>query len=139
MNAPLKTIRDRYIGEQIAAFYAAGYWQPTSFNALVVEQAARRGGQTFVFDCTTSPASRARSSRDQLQQGARRRRSLPQQACPLPLTILRGKLPDGSDLTGPFAVAAGRGAAATAACRRAVHVRTPVRVGPDKYPVELDV
>jgi len=54
MNAPIKTIRDRYSGEQIAAFYAAGYWQPTSFNALVVEQATRRGDQTFVFDSTTS-------------------------------------------------------------------------------------
>ena len=28
MNAPIKTIRDRYSEEQIAAFYAAGYWQP---------------------------------------------------------------------------------------------------------------
>jgi len=54
MNAPIKTIRDRYREEQIAAFYAAGYWQPTSFNALVAEQAARRGDQTFVFDSTTS-------------------------------------------------------------------------------------
>jgi cyclohexanecarboxylate-CoA ligase len=54
MNAPIKTIRDRYSEEQIAEFYAAGYWQPTSFNALVAEQAARRGDQTFVFDSTTS-------------------------------------------------------------------------------------
>jgi len=54
MNAPIKTVRDRYSDERIAAFYAAGYWQPTSFNALVAEQAARRGDQTFVFDSTTS-------------------------------------------------------------------------------------
>jgi cyclohexanecarboxylate-CoA ligase len=54
MNAPIKSIRDRYSDEQIAAFYAAGYWQASSFNALVVEQAARRGEQTFVFDSTTS-------------------------------------------------------------------------------------
>jgi len=54
MNAPIKAVRDRYGEEQIAAFYAAGYWQPTSFNALVAEQAARRGDQTFVFDSTTS-------------------------------------------------------------------------------------
>lgn len=54
MNAPIKTVRDRYSEEQIAAFYAAGYWQPTSFSALVAEQAARRGAQTFVFDSTTS-------------------------------------------------------------------------------------
>jgi cyclohexanecarboxylate-CoA ligase len=54
MNAPIKTVRDRYSGERIAAFYAAGYWQPASFNALVAEQAARRGDQVFVFDSTTS-------------------------------------------------------------------------------------
>src|SRR5438132_5196267 len=54
MNAPIKTIRDRYSEEQIAAYRAAGYWQQTSFNTLLVEQAARRGGQTFVFDSTTS-------------------------------------------------------------------------------------
>src|SRR5713226_6645334 len=54
MNAPIKTVRDRYSGERIAAFYAAGYWQPASFNMLVAEQAARRGDQTFVFDSTTS-------------------------------------------------------------------------------------
>ena len=54
MNAPIKTVRDRYSDERIAAFYAAGYWQPASFNAVVAEQAARRGDQTFVFDSTTS-------------------------------------------------------------------------------------
>src|SRR5713101_482750 len=54
MNAPIKTVRDRYSGERITEFYAAGYWQPTSFNALVAEQAAHRGDQTFVFDSTTS-------------------------------------------------------------------------------------
>src|SRR5260370_32776409 len=54
VNAPIKTVRDRYSEEGIAAFYAMGYWQPTSFNALVAEQAARRGDQTFVFDSTTS-------------------------------------------------------------------------------------
>src|SRR5260370_2097071 len=54
MNAPTKTVRDRYSDERIAAFYAAGYWQPASFNAVVAEQAARRGDQVFVFDSTTS-------------------------------------------------------------------------------------
>src|SRR6202007_1600016 len=54
MNAPIKTVRDRYSGERIAAFYAGGYWQSASFNAVVTEQAARRGDQTFVFDSTTS-------------------------------------------------------------------------------------
>src|SRR6266487_2239316 len=50
----MKTVRDRYSDERIAAFYAAGYWQSASFNALVAEQAARRGDQVFVFDSTTS-------------------------------------------------------------------------------------
>src|SRR5260370_31414649 len=54
MNAPTKTVRDRYSSERIAAFYAAGYWQSASFNAVVAEQAARRGDQAFVFDSTTS-------------------------------------------------------------------------------------
>jgi len=54
MSAPTKTVRDRYSEERIAAFYAAGYWQPTSFNSLVAEQAARRGDRAFVFDSTTS-------------------------------------------------------------------------------------
>src|SRR6266487_2815777 len=50
----MKTVRDRYSDERIAAFYAAGYWQSASFNAVVAEQAARRGDQVFVFDSTTS-------------------------------------------------------------------------------------
>ena len=54
MNAPIKAVGDRYSGEQIASYYAAGHWQPASFNALAAEQAARRGDQTFVFDSTTS-------------------------------------------------------------------------------------
>ena len=33
MSAPIKTVRDRYSDERIAAFYAAGYWQSASFNA----------------------------------------------------------------------------------------------------------
>ena len=54
INVPIKAVGDRYSGEQIASYYAAGHWQPASFNALVAEQAARRGDQTFVFDSTTS-------------------------------------------------------------------------------------
>jgi acyl-CoA synthetase (AMP-forming)/AMP-acid ligase II len=54
VNAVIRTVRDRYSAEQIAAFHAAGHWRPDSFNALVVEQAARRGEQTFIFDSTTS-------------------------------------------------------------------------------------
>jgi len=54
MNAGLKTIRDRYTDEQIAGFYDGGFWQTTSFSALVAEQAERRAEQVFVFDSTTS-------------------------------------------------------------------------------------
>jgi acyl-CoA synthetase (AMP-forming)/AMP-acid ligase II len=54
MAAPINSVRDRYTEEQIDGFYAAGYWQPASFNAVLAEQAARRGDQTFVFDSTTS-------------------------------------------------------------------------------------
>ncbi|HEY3003773.1 MAG TPA: AMP-binding protein, partial [Kribbellaceae bacterium] len=54
MSAPTKTVRDRYTDDQIAGFYAAGYWQPGSFTALAAEQAGRRGDQTFIFDSTTS-------------------------------------------------------------------------------------
>ncbi len=48
MNAPIEAVGDRYSGEQIASYYAAGHWQPASFNALAAGQAARRGDQTFV-------------------------------------------------------------------------------------------
>jgi acyl-CoA synthetase (AMP-forming)/AMP-acid ligase II len=54
MTAPLKTIHDRYTDEQIAGFYEAGFWQPTSFNDLVTQQARERGDQQFVFDNDTS-------------------------------------------------------------------------------------
>lgn len=54
MNAPIRTVRDRYSEDQIAGFYAAGYWTPASFTALAVEQAERRPEQTFIFDSTTS-------------------------------------------------------------------------------------
>jgi cyclohexanecarboxylate-CoA ligase len=54
MSSPVKTVRDRYTDDQIAAFYAAGYWQTTSFTAVAAEQAAGRGGRTFIFDSTTS-------------------------------------------------------------------------------------
>jgi len=54
MPAPLKTIGDRYTDAEIAAFYEAGYWQPTSFNQLLAERAAERPDATYVFDSTTS-------------------------------------------------------------------------------------
>jgi cyclohexanecarboxylate-CoA ligase len=54
MGTATKTVHDRYSDEQIAAYYASGFWQPTSFNAVVREQATARADQTFVFDSTTS-------------------------------------------------------------------------------------
>jgi cyclohexanecarboxylate-CoA ligase len=52
--APLKSIHDRYSDDEIAAFYEAGFWQPTSFNDLVAERATEHPDDTFVFDSTTS-------------------------------------------------------------------------------------
>ena len=54
MAAELKTVRDRYTEDEIASYYAQGYWQPDSFNALVKAQAGERGAQDFIFDSTTS-------------------------------------------------------------------------------------
>lgn len=54
MSAALKTVHDRYTDAEIASYYDAGFWQPTSFNALVAERAAERPDATFVFDTTTS-------------------------------------------------------------------------------------
>src|SRR5690349_16747042 len=54
MAAELKTVHDRYTDAEIASYYDAGFWQPTSFNALVAERAAERPDATFVFDTTTS-------------------------------------------------------------------------------------
>lgn len=50
----LKTVHDRYTPEEIASYYEAGYWQETSFNALVAEQVARTPDATYVFDSTAS-------------------------------------------------------------------------------------
>jgi cyclohexanecarboxylate-CoA ligase len=54
MAASLKTIHDRYTDAEIAAYYGAGYWQSTSFNALLAQQAAERPDQPFVFDSSVS-------------------------------------------------------------------------------------
>ncbi|MBZ5738375.1 AMP-binding protein [Nocardioides mangrovi] len=54
MAAALKTVRDRYTDVEIAAYYYAGSWQPTSFNQLLAEQARAQPDDTFVFDSTTS-------------------------------------------------------------------------------------
>jgi acyl-CoA synthetase (AMP-forming)/AMP-acid ligase II len=52
--APLKNVHDRYSDEEIAAYYDAGFWQRSSFNTLLAEQATARPDATFVFDSTTS-------------------------------------------------------------------------------------
>ena len=54
MAAPIKSVHDRYGDDDIAAYYDSGFWQPTSFNGLVAEQAAARPDKTFVFDSTTT-------------------------------------------------------------------------------------
>jgi acyl-CoA synthetase (AMP-forming)/AMP-acid ligase II len=54
MAAPTRTVHDRYGDDDIAAYYASGFWQPTSFNGLVAQQASARPDQTFVFDSTTA-------------------------------------------------------------------------------------
>lgn len=52
--AALKNVHDRYTDEEISSYYEAGFWQPTSFNALVAEQVSQRPDSTFVFDTTTA-------------------------------------------------------------------------------------
>ncbi|KRF21095.1 fatty-acid--CoA ligase [Nocardioides sp. Soil797] len=52
--AALKNVHDRYSDEEIASYYEAGFWQKTSYNALVARQAEERPDATFVFDSTTS-------------------------------------------------------------------------------------
>jgi cyclohexanecarboxylate-CoA ligase len=50
----LKTIRDRYSADQIAAYYRAGFWEESSFGQVIASQAADRPDQVFIFDSTTS-------------------------------------------------------------------------------------
>ncbi|KQY50083.1 MULTISPECIES: AMP-binding protein [unclassified Nocardioides] len=52
--AALKNVHDRYTDEEIASYYEAGFWQRTSFNALVAQQVEERPDSTFVFDSTSS-------------------------------------------------------------------------------------
>lgn len=54
MPAVLPTVRSRYSDEEIASYYASGYWQTSSFFDLVEAQADARPDCTFVFDGTTS-------------------------------------------------------------------------------------
>lgn len=50
MSTPFATVHDRYSDEQISAYYAAGYWQPTSFSDVVAEQARLRPDKLAFFD-----------------------------------------------------------------------------------------
>jgi acyl-coenzyme A synthetase/AMP-(fatty) acid ligase len=52
--APSKTVHDRYSDAEIASFYEAGFWQESSFNALLAERAAEQPSDVYVFDSTTS-------------------------------------------------------------------------------------
>jgi cyclohexanecarboxylate-CoA ligase len=54
MSGPVTTIHDRYTAEEIAANYASGAWQPSSFFDLVARQAQAHPDRRFVFDGTTS-------------------------------------------------------------------------------------
>ena len=54
MAEPLKGVRDRYSDAEIAHYYEQGYWQTTSFNSLLAEQASARGDSDYVIDRFTS-------------------------------------------------------------------------------------
>ncbi|WP_028652697.1 AMP-binding protein [Nocardioides halotolerans] len=54
MAAPLKTVHDRYTDAEIATYYEAGFWQDTSFNALLAARAAEQPDDEYIFDSTTS-------------------------------------------------------------------------------------
>src|SRR4051794_25531869 len=48
------TVHERYTDDQIADFYASGYWEHTTFTDLVLAQLGERGDKALVFDGTTS-------------------------------------------------------------------------------------
>lgn len=50
MSAPLKTVRDRYSDVDIERYYRAGFWQPSSFSAVVRARAASHPDKTYVCD-----------------------------------------------------------------------------------------
>ena len=54
MVEQLKTVRDRYSDADIASYYEQGYWQPTSFYALVGNQAKERPDAPFLVDSASS-------------------------------------------------------------------------------------
>lgn len=47
------TVHDRYTDEEIAAYYAAGFWESTTLTDLVARQAVGRGDAVFVLDGST--------------------------------------------------------------------------------------
>lgn len=54
MAGPTATIHERYGDADIAAYYAAGHWQPLSFYELISERAKTGGDRRFCFDDTSS-------------------------------------------------------------------------------------
>ncbi|SNQ47697.1 Cyclohexanecarboxylate-CoA ligase [Frankia canadensis] len=54
MSDTLPTVHSRYTDEQIAAFYASGHWQASSFFSVATDKARSGHSRTFVFDGTTS-------------------------------------------------------------------------------------
>lgn len=50
----LKNVHDRYTHDEISSYYEAGFWQPTSFSALLAQQVDERPDGEFVFDSSTS-------------------------------------------------------------------------------------
>ncbi|WP_219996359.1 AMP-binding protein [Nocardioides humi] len=54
MAEQLKTVRDRYSDEEIASYYAQGFWQESSFYRLATDQAAATPDAPFLVDSSTS-------------------------------------------------------------------------------------
>jgi acyl-coenzyme A synthetase/AMP-(fatty) acid ligase len=53
-TAHMATVNDRYSDEDIAGYYASGFWQTTSLIDVVDAQAKVRADKRFVFDSSTS-------------------------------------------------------------------------------------
>jgi cyclohexanecarboxylate-CoA ligase len=54
VSAVLPSVHSRYSDQEVASYYASGYWQTSSFVDLVRAQAGVRQDHVFVFDGTTS-------------------------------------------------------------------------------------
>jgi acyl-coenzyme A synthetase/AMP-(fatty) acid ligase len=54
MDAPMKTVQDRYSAAEIRSYYDSGFWQPTTFMDLLASRAGDQPDDTYIFDSTTS-------------------------------------------------------------------------------------